>query len=78
MSTSLFTVRVRDCSITSNISECSNVKHVHDPNIKERISVTVNIVDVNDNPPVFKVDEITVGMRRVTEVWTPLDISLKV
>lgn len=73
-----FTVGVKDCSLSGNISECGNVTHIKDPSSQETINVTVRVVDENDNPPVFKVKEISVGMRRKTEVNTTLDISLKV
>ncbi|XP_053381734.1 protocadherin Fat 4-like [Mercenaria mercenaria] len=72
-----FTVQVKDCSINLNVSECENITHVNQDNYTDTINVTVNVIDVNDNPPVFKLDEITVGMRRVTEVNTTLDLSLK-
>lgn len=41
-------------------------------------TVQINIIDANDNPPMFEVAEIPFGMRRVTEVGTILELVLKV
>ena len=73
-----FKVHVEDCSHYNNISVCENITHNTTEDFKNEIMVTVNVLDANDNPPVFKLEEITVGMRRVTEVNTTLDLSLKV
>ncbi|KAL4240882.1 Protocadherin Fat 4 [Mactra antiquata] len=71
-----FHVKVKDCSIPENVTDCAAVEQ-NKTGVIEDIEVTVNVIDVNDNPPVFQNEQITVGMRRVTEIGVLLDLSLK-
>lgn len=63
--------------MTVNVSEgCGNV--TQDTDGRTTQTVQINIIDANDNPPMFEVAEIPFGMRRVTEVGTILELVLKV
>ncbi|WAR25682.1 CAD23-like protein [Mya arenaria] len=71
------TVTVQDCSTALNASTaCGDDADINSSSKPDQI-VQININDENDNPPIFPNKKITVGMRRITEVGTPLALSLK-
>ena len=71
------TVSVEDCSISMNMTEVCDDVHSKPPGPQTQ-AVKVNIMDKNDHPPKFKEKEIIFGMKRVTQVATVLEVSLKV
>ncbi|XP_052791239.1 cadherin-23-like [Mya arenaria] len=70
-------VTVQDCSTALNASTACGDDADINSSIRPDQIVQININDENDNPPIFPNKKITVGMRRITEVGTPLALSLK-
>ena len=72
----MIVVMAWDCTTSSNT--CDNVTIDPGQDYRPTITVHIQVLDVDDNPPVFVNDEISVGMRRNEEVGFVLDLNLKV
>lgn len=74
----VITVTVSDCSAPENKSEvCDNYTSSND-SAHQNATVNITILDEDDNPPVFTLKEILVGMRRNVEEGSLLNLQLKV
>lgn len=78
-----FNVSVRDCSINKQLSGyCDKNSSNEIEKVKEEtnttIEVIIDVIDINDNPPVFKKNQFATGMRRNTEADAELELRLRV